>query len=54
MKEKLISFRKKKERMDTQETEQPFTVIKKKKKKYGKELHPVTFPGNSPSTSRAF
>lgn len=31
MKEKLISFRKKKERMDTQETEQPFTVIKKKK-----------------------
>lgn len=32
MKEKLISFRKKKERMDTQETEQPFTVIKKKKK----------------------
>lgn len=53
MKEKLISFRKKKERMDTQETEQPFTVIKKKKK-YGKELHPVTFPGNSPSTSRAF
>ena len=31
MKEKLISFRKKKERMDTHETEQPFTVIKKKK-----------------------